>query len=163
MKRPLGDICSDIASYAAGRNREFLAQILRIAAIEAATNAPNETFGYPGIAPKELVIGLWDWDVSNNLRHLDETAASLFGYPKKPNFSKRDLTEKIHPDDVPGWRRKVLQTVTTGGIYSHEYRIIRNDNIVWIRAKGQCILDQSGRPERFPGAMIDITRMKQAG
>ena len=35
MKRPLGDMCTDIARYAASRNHEFLAHLLRIAAVEA--------------------------------------------------------------------------------------------------------------------------------
>jgi hypothetical protein len=39
---------------------------------------------------------------------------------------------------------------------SHRYRIVRNDSPIWVRAKGQCILDKSGGPERFPGVVIDI-------
>jgi PAS domain S-box-containing protein len=163
MKLPLSDICTDIASYAAGRNREFLAHILRIAAMEAATNAPDDFFPFSGVRPEDLVVGLWDWDVPNNIRHLDDTGASLFGYSGKSEFSEQQLASRIHPDDVAEWRRKVLKTTVTGGIYAHEYRIIRNDGVVWIRAKGQCTLDKSGRPERFPGAMIDITPMRRMG
>lgn len=157
MKRPLGDMCTDIARYAASRNHEFLAHLLRIAAVEADANAPGETYAVPAIASKDLVIGLWDWDVPNNIRRLDETGASLFGYGKRAQFSEQDLVARIHPDDVAEWRRKVLKTATIGGTYSHQYRIIRNDSLIWVRAKGQCILDKSGRPERFPGAVIDIT------
>jgi PAS domain-containing protein len=163
MKRPLGDMCADIARYAAARDHEFLAHLLRIAAAEADASAPGETFALPAIAPKDLVIGLWDWDVPNNIRHLDETGASLFGYPKRAQFSEQELTARIHPDDVAEWRRKVFRTASTGGTYSHQYRIIRNDNVTWVRAKGQCTLDKSGRPERFPGAIIDITATRRAG
>ena len=76
---------------------------------------------------------------------------------KRAHFNEQDLAARIHPDDVGEWRRKVLKTAATGGTYSHQYRIIRNDNVIWVRAKGQCILDKSGRPERFPGVVIDIT------
>ena len=156
MKRPLGDMCQDIARYAASRNHEFLAHLLRIAAVEAETSAPDEAYPLPAIAPKDLVIGLWDWDVPNNIRRLDETGASLFGYARRDNFSEQDLVAKIHPEDVAEWRRKVLRTATSGGTYSHQYRIVRNGGPIWVRAKGQCILDKSGRPERFPGVVIDI-------
>jgi hypothetical protein len=44
MKRPLGDMCANIASDAAARNHEFLAHLLRIAAIEADASAPGETY-----------------------------------------------------------------------------------------------------------------------
>lgn len=162
MKRPLGDICSDIARYAAGRNQEFLAQLLRMAALEAAINAPEETYAFPGITAKDLVFGVGDWDVPNNIRHLDETGASLFGYSRKDGFSEQELAQKIHPDDVAEWRRKVSKAAKTGGFYTHEFRIIRNDSVVWVRTKSQCTLDRSGRPERFSGAIIDITGMKDA-
>jgi PAS domain S-box-containing protein len=163
MKLPLSDICADIASYAAGRNREFLAHILRIAAMEAATSAPDESFSFSSVHPEDLVVGVWDWDVPNNIRYLDETSASLFGYPGRSEFNEQHLTQRIHPDDVAEWRRKVLKTVATGGVYKHQYRIVRNDKVLWVRAKGQCKLDKSGRPERFPGVVIDITQMRYAG
>jgi PAS domain S-box-containing protein len=162
MKRPLGDMCADIARYAAAKNHDFLAHLLRIAAVEADTSAPGETFALPAIAPKDLVIGLWDWDLPNNIRHLDETGASLFGYPKRAQFSEQELTARIHPEDVAEWRRKVLKTAAAGGTYSHQYRIVRNDNVIWVRAKGHCILDKSGRPERFAGAIVDITTTMRA-
>jgi PAS domain S-box-containing protein len=161
MKQPLGGMCADIARYAASRNHEFLAHLLRIAAVEAEASAPDETYPVAAIAPKDLVIGLWDWDVPNNIRHLDETGASLFGYTKRACLSEQDLVAKIHPDDVAEWRRKVLRATITGGTYSHQYRIIRNDRPIWVRAKGLCILDKAGRPERFPGVVIDITTTRR--
>ena len=100
---------------------------------------------------------------AHNIRRLDETGASLFGYTRRVCFSEQDLVAKIHPDDVAEWRRKVLRTTTTGGTYSHQYRIIRNDRPIWVRAKGQCILDKAGRPERFPGVVIDITATRRSG
>src|SRR5258705_114030 len=123
-------MCADIARYDASRNHEFLAHLLRVAAVEAEASASGETYPMPAIAPKDLVIGLWDWDVPNNIRRLDETGASLFGYTRRIYFSEQDLVAKIHPDDVAVWRRKVLRTTTTGGTYSHQYPIIRNDRPV---------------------------------
>jgi hypothetical protein len=90
MKRPLGDMCAAIARYAAARDHEFLAHLLRIAAAEAEASASGETFALPAIAPKDLVIGLWDWDVPNNIRHLDETGASVFGYLKRRSSASRN-------------------------------------------------------------------------
>lgn len=162
MKRLLGDICSDIARYAADKNHEFLAYLLRIAAIEANQNAAFETIDAGDIGPNNLIVGLWDWDIPNNVRHLDTAGANLFGYQDRAKFSEQDLTNKIHPDDVAEWRRKVFSTVRLGGVYEHEYRIIQNDKVLWVRSKGQCTHSKSGRPERFPGAIIDVTRLKQA-
>jgi PAS domain S-box-containing protein len=162
MKRLLGDICFDIARYAADKNHTFLAHLLRIAALEASQNAALETIDASDLTPSNLVVGLWDWDVPNDVRHLDTAGANLFGYQGRATLTQTQLIERLHPDDVDEWRRKVFQATRIGGIYEHEYRIIRNDRVLWVRAKGQCTLDKSGRPERFPGAVIDITRLKQA-
>jgi PAS domain-containing protein len=80
-------------------------------------------------------------------------------------LARQFFGERNHPTTLlplREWRRKVLRTTTTGGTYSHQYRIIRNDRPIWVRAKGQCILDKAGRPERFPGVVIDITATRRA-
>ena len=95
-------------------------------------------------------------------QHQSARALGAKQSPRRACFSEQDLVAKIHPDDVAEWRRKVLRSTTTGGTYSHQYRIIRNDRPIWVRAKGQCILDKAGRPERFPGVVIDITATRRA-
>lgn len=161
MKRTLSAICSDIASYASDKNHEFLASLLRMAAIEAASNAPLDSLELNEVGPGNLVVGVFDWDVPNNVRHLDPTGSSLFGYSSETTITDQHLMDRIHPDDVAEWRRRVYMAVRIGGLYEYEYRIIKNDSVVWVRAKGQCILSPTGRPLRFPGAVIDVTRLKE--
>lgn len=163
MKRPLGDIFSELARFASDRHQPILAYLMRMAALEARQKDALATFDAGEIGPRELIVGLWDWDVPGNLRHLDSRGACLFGYEQRGGFTEQQLTDRIHPDDVAEWRRKVFTAAATGGIYEHEYRVIHDDRLLWIRARGQCTLDKSGRPERFPGAMIDVTRLRAGG
>lgn len=132
-----------------------------MASIEAASNATLESLDLPSVGPGNLVVGIFDWDVPNNIRHLDTAGAGLFGYSPESNITDQHLMDRIHPDDVAGWRHKVFTAADRGGLYENEYRVIRNDKIVWVRARGQCVLDRTGQPERFPGAVIDITRFKE--
>ncbi len=57
----------------------------------------------------------------------------------------------------------VQQTVVTGGLFEDDYRVVQPDGSVrWITARGQVERDAEGRPVRFPGVVVDITRRKEA-
>ncbi|UGV25539.1 PAS domain-containing protein [Rhodopseudomonas boonkerdii] len=167
MRRPLGDVCLDIASFARERKHEFLSYILRLAAAEAYKSAAeDDAFELPmarKLAARELIAGIWDWDISNNRNHLDASAANFFGVD--PERAARGMPNEhylhaIHPDDIARLQAAVASSMRLGGIFECEYRLIRNDRIHWVLARGSCTLDRHGRPVRFPGALIDITHDK---
>ncbi|MGM4931796.1 hypothetical protein [Tardiphaga sp. 619_E2_N8_5] len=54
----------------------------------------------------------------------------------------------------------VAAAMRSGGIFECECRLIKNDRISWVLARGSCTLDGHGRPVRLPGAIIDITHDK---
>lgn len=168
MRRPLGDVCLDIASFARERKHEFLSYILRLAAAEAyKSTAEEDAFELPMVrkfAARELIAGIWDWDITNDRNHLDAGAADLFGVD--PERAARGLPNvnyfgAIHPDDIAHLQAAVAASMRRGGIFECEYRLIRNDRVHWIMARGNCTLDRHGRPVRLPGALIDITHDKK--
>lgn len=167
MRKPLADVCLDIASFAQERKHEFLSYILRLAAAEAyKSTAPDETFELPAgrkLMSRELIAGVWDWDISNDRNYLDATSANFFGVD--PAQAARGLPNMhylaaVHPDDVGMLQAAVAQSMRKGGLFEAEYRLIRNDRVLWVYARGSCTLDSSGRPVRLPGAIIDITQEK---
>ncbi|MDB5631555.1 MAG: sensor histidine kinase [Tardiphaga sp.] len=167
MQRPLGDVCLDIASYARERKHEFLSYILRLAAAEAyKSTTPDETFELPlkhKLAPRELIAGIWDWDVSNNRTYGDAGCADFFNVD--PLQATRGLPvmsylDAVHPDDIARVWATLDKSMQVGGLYEAEYRLIKNDQISWVFARGYCTLDKSGRPVRLPGVIIDITHDK---
>ncbi len=167
MRRPLGDVCLDIASFARERKHEFLSYILRLAAAEAyKSTAEEDAFELPmtrKFAARELIAGIWDWDISNDRGHLDAGAANFFSVD--PERAARGLPYEnylnaVHPDDIARLRAAVASSMRLGGIFEGEYRLIRNDRIHWVLARGSCTLDRHGRPVRLPGALIDITHDK---
>lgn len=167
MRRPLGDVCLDIASFAQQRKQEFLSYILRLAAAEAYQSmAEDDAFELPvprRLAAKQLIAGIWDWDISNDRSYLDPGGADFFNVD--PVLAVRGLPcmqclAAVHPDDIARVQAAIAQSMRLGGIYECEYRLIKNDRIRWVLARGNCTLDQHGRPVRLPGAIIDITHDK---
>jgi PAS domain-containing protein len=167
MRRPLGDVCLDIASFAQERKHEFLSYILRLAAAEAyKSTAEEDAFELPmkrKLAARELIVGIWDWDISNDRNYLDTNAAQFFNVdPVRaagglPNMNYLDV---IHPEDIAKVNAAIAQSTRIGGIFECEYRLIKNDRIKWVMARGNCTLDKYGRPVRLPGAIVDITHDK---
>jgi PAS domain-containing protein len=167
MRRPLGDVCLDIASFARERKHEFLSYILRLAAAEAyKTTADEDAFELPmprRLAAKELIVGIWDWDISNDRSYLDTGSANFFNID--PTVAARGLPcmeclAAVHPDDIARVLAAIDQSMRRGGAYECEYRLVKNDRISWVLARGNCTLDRHGRPVRLPGAIIDITHDK---
>ena len=166
MGRPLGDVCLDIASYARERKHEFLSYILRLAAAEAYKSADDESFDLAlpqKYAPAQMIVGIWDWDISDDRTYGDVGCAELFGID--PHRAARGLSvntyiDAIHPDDIARVKREVSKVMLHGGIYQVENRLIKNDRLHWVLARGHCTMDRHGRPVRLPGALIDITRDK---
>jgi PAS domain-containing protein len=167
MGRPLGDVCLDIASFARERKHEFLSYILRLAAAEAyKSTADDDVFALSMVrrpAARELIAGMWDWDIRNDRNHLDADAAKFFGID--PVSAARGLPNSaylnaVHPDDQIRLRAAVKSAMRRGGAFECEYRVIKADRIHWVLARGSCTLDRRGRPVRLPGALIDITHDK---
>ncbi|CAN5182395.1 hypothetical protein BH11PSE4_BH11PSE4_26760 [soil metagenome] len=166
MGRPLGDVCLDIASYARERKHEFLSYILRLAAAEAYKSAEDEHFEIAvsrKFAPADVIVGIWDWDISNDRTYGDTSCAELFGID--PERAARGLPvnnylDAIHPDDIARVKKAIATATVSGGVYQVEHRLIRNDRLYWVFARGHCTLDRHGRPVRLPGVLVDITRDK---
>ena len=82
----------------------------------------------------------------------------------KPDYA--GYLKAVHPDDrhiIHEAMREVLRPGSSGH-YEIQYRAIGvNDSRErWLEEKGRVILDDSGRPARFLGTLLDVTQRKQA-
>ena len=174
MGRPLGDVCLDIASYARERKHEFLSYILRLAAAEAYKSADDDSFDLTlpqkldltlpqKCAPADMIVGIWDWDISNDRTYGDASCAELFSIDLQRaahGLPVNAYLDAIHPEDISRVKRTLSEVTRVGGVYQVEHRLIKNDRLHWVLARGHCTLDRRGRPVRLPGALVDITRDK---
>lgn len=151
MRSKLADLFNAIAANATTFAEPILAHLCRMAAIEAEnTTVPwNPT-------PRLGIVGIWDWDVTNDLNRVDPAGAHLLGVV--PSRAGKGLPNShylaaIHPEDVDAISRSLGKSMK-GGVWEAKYRIITSGQPRWAVAKGFCFIDKLNRPERFTGAIM---------
>jgi len=108
-------------------------------------------------------IGLWHWDVQQDLLKWSEEQAKIFGLPNGENIS---LIKQLYQFVLPEDRDRIAKEIT-GDLENpyHEYafRIKRTDGeIRWVQARSKNIYNDSGILEFITGINIDITEQKLA-
>jgi PAS domain S-box-containing protein len=109
-------------------------------------------------------IGLWDWDlVSGQIIWLGHHE-KLFGFAiGEFDGTYRSFEKRVHPEDLEELNRVVQFALGEGSEYAHEYRVVWPDgSIHWITGHGRFVYDETGKPMRMRGAVLDITERKRA-
>ncbi len=108
---------------------------------------------------------IWERDLENDALSWDENLESIFGYRRDEVANHLAWwRERVHPDD----RARVEQTAADAirgdaPGWSNEYRFRRKDGS-WAWVASRCVIerDSQGRARRAVGAMIDISKLKEA-
>ncbi|MDP9147352.1 MAG: PAS domain S-box protein [Acidobacteriota bacterium] len=109
-------------------------------------------------------VATWTWDIANDRVIADENLARLFGMT--PEEAAGGPVEKylqaIHPDDRPRVAAAVKKALEgPQDRYETDYRIVRKDGCTsWVTARGRVKRDTRGKPQLFPGVILDITERK---
>jgi PAS domain S-box-containing protein len=110
--------------------------------------------------------GIWDWDIDTHQMFLSERAQRLYGL--EPGVTVRPRAQWramviIHPDFVERQKRAVDDYLAGGPPYDCEWRVLHADGSYrWVRVRGVCVRDESGRAKRMAGSVIDIDAQKRA-
>ncbi len=107
--------------------------------------------------------GVWEWNLKTNDNTWSDEIWKLFGLEKsykKPSF---DLwINTLHPDDRESAITNVTKAAKTGAELNVEYRVCHPDGTThWLMSRGKPQLNSKGKPVRYIGTMIDITKRKQ--
>jgi PAS domain S-box-containing protein len=142
----------------------LLSQLRRVASGERALRESEERYA---LAMQGANEGHWDWDVRADRLFLSPKMKMLGGQPANSEiFSRASWMAKIviHPDDSPRFEAALRDHF--GGLnprFECEYRVRHPDgDWHWLLARGRCLVDREGKPQRFVGSAIDITAQKQA-
>src|SRR6266508_1440815 len=127
---------------------------------EEALRQSEERFKLMAWATKDA---MWDWDLQTNQIWWGEGLQKVFHYPSEtapPDPEWR--LERIHPDDRDKVTRVIAAALEMGmEFWSKEYRFQRKDGTYAdIFDRGYIMRDDTGKPYRMVGAMIDITEWK---
>lgn len=109
-------------------------------------------------------VGIWDWDVRNNVLTWDDMMYELYGM-KRDHFAGayEAWLKGLHPDDRESSRQETQLAISGKKDYDTEFRIIWPDGSLHIiKAKGEVFRDEKGDPVRMVGINYDITEQKKA-
>ncbi len=106
-------------------------------------------------------VTLWSWNVDTDALAMDNHAYDLWGIDRGIDVCFEDLSAHIHPADRDRVRAAFNATRAIAGAYEIDFRIMVDDELKWISARGQG--EDAGMVARIMfGIFIDVTGRKQA-
>jgi two-component sensor histidine kinase len=106
-------------------------------------------------------VGLWSWNVDTDEVALDRRAFGLWDHPHSERVTFEELSSHIHPADEDRVRAAFAATRRTLGTFEIDFRLMLDNEIRWISARGQG--DDKGIALRVMfGVFLDVTQRKQA-
>ncbi|MGZ8282722.1 MAG: sensor histidine kinase, partial [Allosphingosinicella sp.] len=106
-------------------------------------------------------VALWSWNVDDNHFTMDERAFELWNLPWSDGVTFEALSAHIHPADRDRVRAAFTATRSVAGSYEIDFRIMVEDEIRWISARGQGA-DAGLSDGIMFGIFLDVTGRKQA-
>jgi len=125
------------------------------------------------LAKAQEIAHLGNWEL--NLSDLDDLDRNplwwsdevyrIFGHPPRAfPASNEAFFRAAHPDDVPRIREAIAHTLRDGVPYSIEHRILLPDGSErTVLEQSILIRDETNRPVRLVGTVLDVTERKRAG
>lgn len=115
------------------------------------------------IATNAAKIGIWDFDIVNNVLEWDDNMYKIYGVPREKFSGVYEAWEAtVHPEDKD-WSAKAVEDAITGKQkFNIDFRIIwPGEEIHWIHGEATVIRDAEGNPIKMIGCNWDITTQKQ--
>ncbi len=107
----------------------------------------------------------WEWNPTTDEMIMPVSAADLYGFgPEVIPRTGLELNRRVVEEDRPRLAEALRRTMRTGETYlvEHRFRLPHSNEVLWISARGQAVLDFEGRPEKIIGVSTDITELKKA-
>lgn len=116
------------------------------------------------LALKATSVGIWDWDIVNNITIWDDEMFKMYDVDKTYYTSISQEWEKaLHPDDLKRVNEELEQAMKGEKEYDSEFRVIWKDkSIHYIKGHALVQRDESGNALRLIGTNEDITQRKLA-
>ena len=109
-------------------------------------------------------LGIWDWDVMNDIMIWDERMFELYHVPKDTFSYKIDgWINCLHPTDKQEAVDTLHAALEGGKEYDTAFKVLHPDGkVLYLKGDGTVIRNAKGNPIRMIGINKDITESKQA-
>lgn len=113
-------------------------------------------------ATRASQVGIWDWDVQNNVLSWDEQMYVLYGLKKDSfNGAYEAWLNGLHPEDRAFGERETELALLGEKEYDAEFRVIWPDGTIrYLKAKGEVFRNEAGDAVRMVGINYDVTLQK---
>jgi PAS domain S-box-containing protein len=108
---------------------------------------------------------VWEWDIASNQIWFSENFQNVFGYSRDEIGARPEKWQKlIHPDE----RNRVISSLTAmvasgGRVWWSEHRLRRANGLyLHVYDRATVVYDNTGKPLRMVGVVIDMTNRKTA-
>ena len=107
--------------------------------------------------------GTWKINLETGIDTRDASLNRMLGLEAvETNIPVGDSFSRVHPDDKERMKEAMEIAVRDKTVYDVEVRVFQpNGKMLWVRDRGQVMLDEKGDPSYIIGAAIDITEQKQ--
>lgn len=115
------------------------------------------------LALDSAALGMWDWDLVNDILTLDDSLYEMYGI-ERSNFTRvfEAWSDTIHPEDIEEAQNKINESIDKRTPLNITFRIITDmGEIRHLKADASIITDDAGRPIRMIGVNKDITERVQ--
>ena len=104
-------------------------------------------------------LGVWELDLETDNTKVSDRALEILGFQNEKNYSREILSKKVHPSDLLK-RQLAFETALKTGVLLYEIRIIIDEVIHWIEAKGKVFFNNDKKAVRILGTLRDVTEEK---
>ena len=132
-------------------------------ALKETERVESELLERLNIAQHIAMIGSWEWNLLTNQVWWSDETYRIFGVSRQDFIPSFEANGKfIHPDDFENYGKSFEHSLQTGDPLQLDIRVVPGDGRVkHCHAMGKIIHDDSGRPIRFIGTLMDITERKR--
>ncbi|HYL24962.1 MAG TPA: PAS domain-containing protein, partial [Burkholderiales bacterium] len=109
--------------------------------------------------------GHFDWNVRSDEVFASARMKKLLDLPADVEFRRRDdmvARVRYYPGDRPRLEEMTRRVLAGSGLQNEfEYRILRGEEVRWLRARWKIFRDAAGAAQRVIGVLTDITERKK--
>ena len=115
------------------------------------------------LATRAGTIGIWDYDVVNNILTWDEQMYKLYGITDKEFIGVYEAWKNgLHPEDLERADKEIEKALIGEKEFDTEFRVVWSDKTIrYLKAIARVIRNNEGKPIQMIGVNWDITAFKQ--